>query len=60
MESKEMPCCAMVMPKIKPLSSLGRNPLGMRMKSQTVTAMMPRENTKVMNRCRKTFCKLQS
>ena len=53
MPSKEMPCSASVVATTKPMSSLGKKPLGTMTPSQTVASSRS-EQTSVVRRCRST------
>ncbi len=46
-DSNEMPCCASVIAKIWPRSSLGRNPVGMTWKSTPVTTSRATDTARV-------------
>ena len=54
MPSKEMPCSASVVATTKPMSSLGKKPLGTMTPSQTVASSSRSEQTSVVRRCRST------
>ena len=51
---KEMPCSASVVALMKPMSSVGRKPLGMIAPSQAVASRSSREASRVSRRCRST------
>ena len=54
MPSKEMPCSASVVATIKPMSSLGKKPLGTMTPSQPVASSNRSEKISVARRCRST------
>ncbi len=58
--SKEMSCAASVMPKTWPVSSSGKNPLGITTNRARVATSTASDTLSVASRWRMTVCKLRS
>ena len=60
MASKETSCAASVVPKIWPVSSFGKNPVGITTNNQAVASATANDVIKVAKRWRMTVCNVRS